>query len=130
MNSDISTQIAAAAALSFVINLLKSSKSLPWISKESERLNRLVALLGSGLVSLGLHAHFDHQAGTLLITGISLQAIALGLWHWLTQFACTHGWYKATSRPDVQALVKQALLEVLSVQVPPAAKAAAAGKKE
>lgn len=90
----ISNQIAAAALLSFLIQRLKGSTWFPWITAESEKVNRILAIVGSGLAALGIHiacSKVNHQCAVTWVDGMT---IASGLWHWATQFAITHGWFK------------------------------------
>lgn len=98
--NELGSQITAAAVISFVIGWLKKSPWFPWITTETAKLNRVAAVVLSGLAALGLHFQFNHSAGSLLITGLSLQGFLLGAWHWGSQFAITHGWFKATSSSD------------------------------
>ena len=102
--------LAAAAIITFVIGTLKKSSWFPWLSAETANINRLVSVVLSGVAAVGIHATFDRQTHSLLITGLSLSTIAVGGYHWLVQFVYTHGWFKATSASDqVLQLLKQAL---------------------
>jgi hypothetical protein len=105
---DIGTQVAAAAIISFVLNWLKKSSWFPWITAETTKLNRFMAILLSGLASVGIHFQWSSANHSLLITGLSLGTILLFLWHWFVQFVYTHGWFKATSASgEIAALLKQ-----------------------
>jgi len=109
--------LAAAAIITFVISSLKKSSWFPWLSHETANLNRMVSVVLSGVASIGLHASFDRQSHTLIITGLSLTTIAVGSYHWLVQFVYTHGWFKATSASDqVLQLLKQAIADSNPVQ--------------
>jgi hypothetical protein len=104
----LSSQVTAAAVVSFLIAFLKKQSWFPWLTTETDKLNRVVAIVLSGLASVGIHASFNHAAGQLVITGLTLTSVAQGLWHWGTQFALTHGWFKATSASDqLYGLLKQ-----------------------
>lgn len=108
--SGLEVQVTIAALISFVMAQLKKSRWFPWLSTETAKANRIVAIVLSGFGALGVHIQFDHTAHTALITGLSLTAVLAGLWHWATQFAVTHGWFKATSASDqVVALLKTLL---------------------
>jgi hypothetical protein len=103
----LSTQVTAAAVVSFLIAFLKKQQWFPWLTAESEKANRLVAIALSGAAALGIHTTFNHATGTLVISGLTLATVTAGFWHWLSQFALTHGWFKATSASDqIYALLK------------------------
>jgi hypothetical protein len=94
---DATTQIGAAALLSFFLQWLKSTKYFPWITAETAKLNHFATIVGSGLVAIGLNVHFDKVAHVLTISNLSWAAVGAGAWHWFTQYALTHGWFKATN---------------------------------
>lgn len=110
--------LAAAAIITFAINILKNSSWFPWLSVETEKLNRLAAILLSGIATVGIHVSFDSNAHQLLITGLSLTTIAVGLYHWLVQFVYTHGWFKATSASDQVLQLLKTILETRQVMTP------------
>lgn len=100
---DTGTQIAAAAIISFFVNFLKGSKFFPGITAETGKLNRVLAILLSGMAAIGIHARYSSTDHTLLFTGLSLTTVLYGLWHWIVQALYVHGWYKATSSNDQAA---------------------------
>lgn len=105
---DLGTSIGAAAVISFVIAFLKNQHWFPYLTAETEKLNRYVAIGLSGLAALGINATFDHSHGVLTITGLTLTSIVTAGWLWLKQFAITHGWFKATGSTDqIVGLLKQ-----------------------
>jgi len=117
----LGTQVTAAAVVSFLIGFLKKQSWFPWLTAESEKANRIAAVVLSGLAALGIHAQYTHAAGTLVITGLTLTTILSGAWHWLTQFAITHGWFKATSSSDeLVCLIKAYLQAQKTGPAPPA----------
>lgn len=117
----MTSQVTAAAVVSFLIAFLKKQAWFPWLSQESDRANRIAAIALSGLASVGIHAQFDHATGQLLITGLTLTTIAAGLWHWVTQFALTHGWFKATSASDqLYELLKKVIANQQAAAAAPA----------
>ncbi len=103
----ISSQVTAAAVVSFLIAFLKKQSWFPWLTTETSKLNRFVAIVLSGAASVGIHTSFNHQTGVLIISGLTLTSVLAFAWHWITQFALTHGWFKATSASDqLYSLVK------------------------
>lgn len=112
--------VAAAAIISFLISTLKQASWFPWLSTETAKVNRFLAIVLSGVATLGIHFSFNAQAHQLLIDGLSATTIAVGLYHWFVQFVYTHGWFKATSASDqILQLLKQ-VLETRQVMVPTA----------
>ena len=107
----LTSQITVAAVVSFLIGFLKKQKWFPWLTTETAKANRAAAIVLSGAAAIGIHTTFNHQSGTLVITGLTLSTIATGAWHWGTQFALTHGWFKATSASDQVVALLKVLLE-------------------
>ena len=98
MQPDISTQLGAAALLSIVMNWLKQSRLFPWITTESERLNRLVMIVGAGLAALGITVRCNWGTHSCVVSGLDYHTVAIGAWVWFQQIAMTHGWYRATKQ--------------------------------
>jgi|HubBroStandDraft_6_1064221.scaffolds.fasta_scaffold671645_2 hypothetical protein len=108
VTTDTGSSLAAAAVIAYIISMMKNSnwKIFAWISGETPKVNRAVAVVLSGIATVGIHATF--AKGTLVVTGLSATVILTGLWHWGVQFAYTHGWFKATSQSgELLALLKQ-----------------------
>jgi hypothetical protein len=122
----LGSQVTAAAVVSFLIAFLKKQSWFPWLTAETDKANRIVAIILSGAASVGIHATFNHEAGQLVITGLTLASIATFAWHWIQQFALTHGWFKATSATDQIYGLLKTIIENQAKLVPPAAPAGSA----
>ncbi len=86
----LTSQIAAAAACTYALNLLQQWSKAPWITKHTASINVLVrAGLALG-ATLGINAVWTASTGTLVISGLSLASVAHGIWHWFSQYALTH----------------------------------------
>jgi hypothetical protein len=107
----LSASMTAAAVISFLIGFLKKQSWFPWLTAETAKANRASAFLLSGAAALGVHATFNHAAGQLIISGLSWAAIGTAAYHWVSQFAFTHGWFKATSASDQILAVLKTLIE-------------------
>jgi protein-S-isoprenylcysteine O-methyltransferase Ste14 len=118
---EVGTQVAVAAIISFVVGQLKKASWFPWLTAETSKLNRIVAIVLSGLASVGVHFQWSAGTHSLLITGLSLATIGLGVWHWAVQAIYTHGWFKVTGGETLAAL-KQ-ILALLNVAANPPARA-------
>jgi hypothetical protein len=116
--TDTGTSLAAAAVIAYVIQLMKNSnwKIFGWISRETPTVTRLVAVVLSGIATIGIHATFN--GGTLVVTGLSATVVLAGLWKWGVQFAYTHGWFKATSQSDELLKLLRQLLDAKLNQSP------------
>lgn len=84
--NQLSAQVVISAVVVYLIQLAKKSARIPWISTETSKLNRLIAVLASLFSSVGIHFSFNAAAGTLVITGLTLAGILGFAWHWLTAF--------------------------------------------
>ena len=86
MTDHILSQISTSAMIVYGLEWLKMCKWFRWLDLESKKLNRIVAVILSGLGAIGVHGEFDPGAGTLLITGLSTVTILHGLWDWAQAF--------------------------------------------
>lgn len=84
--NDISTQLVASSIAVWVIQIIKKSKYFPWITAQTGRLNRVVAVVVSGLTAVGIHVTFDHSSGVLTISGLTAAGIVVGFGTWLKSF--------------------------------------------
>lgn len=89
---DLQAQLTAAAAVAFIIQWLKNSKYFPWLSSETAKLNRIAAVIGSGLATFGISAHYANH--TLVISNLDVRSIAHFAWVWFQSFVMSHGAYK------------------------------------
>jgi hypothetical protein len=95
--NEFSTQLALAAVSSMILQWVKNSAWFPWINRNTEKLNRVAAIVISGIGAIGIHMQYDGAAGSLTLTGLTAQSVLSNGWTWFTQFAFQHGWYKATN---------------------------------
>ena len=89
----LTSQIAAAAACSYVLNLIQRWKQIPWVTANTTMINTIVrAVLALG-ATLGIEHVWnpsDNGGGVLMITIPPLTILLHGLWHWFSQYALTH----------------------------------------
>src|SRR5438445_27836 len=95
-------QITASAVSVFVLQLIKKSKAIPWISSETPKLNRAIALILAGITALGIHYTYDATAGTLVISGLTLGGVLHASWHYLQSIAVQEGFYQAAVNKGVK----------------------------
>lgn len=67
----LSQQIPLAVISTYLIEWLKTTKYFPFLSKETEKLNRYAGVIIAALSSVGILVTFDHTAGILTISGLT-----------------------------------------------------------
>lgn len=78
----------------YFINWLKKSKWFPVITYETDKLNHIVAVVLTGLGTLGIHFSFNRDTHTLVVTGLVTGTILSGLWDWLQNYVITKVGYQ------------------------------------
>lgn len=92
----LSTQVAVAAVISWLLQKIKGSSWFPFITAETEKINRIAAVVLSGLGTLGIVLACSSVERKCTLTWPDAATLAAGLWQWFTQFAILHGWWKVT----------------------------------
>lgn len=90
---------AASAVVVWLLQIIKKSQKVPWITKDTAKINRLVAVLLSGVAALGVTWVFvpsTNGAHTLTITIPSIAVIASSAWIWLKSFAIQEWIYRSS----------------------------------
>ena len=91
----ITTQVTASAVIVWLLQRLKQSKYFPFITAESAKLNRYLAVCASALAAAGIHFNFNHDAGTLVISGLLLSNLLHFAGAWLRSFVFQEIIYQA-----------------------------------
>lgn len=89
----LGSQLAAAAACTYILNGLQRIKRIPWITAHTTSINVIVRAGLAGVAALGISHVWnpsDGGGGVLMITIPPAAIIVHGLWHWFTQYAMTH----------------------------------------
>src|SRR5262245_47913538 len=74
----IPAQFTVSSVVVWAIDLLKRAKWFPWLSVETESLNRFAACIGAAITSAGIHFALEPAAEgqwTMHITGLSIWSI-------------------------------------------------------
>lgn len=98
----LTSQIAAAAACSYLLNLLQRWSKTPWISQHTDGINLMVraALAFGATVGIGWAWSAGANEGHVLTISIpGAAALIHGLWHWFSQYALTHLAGSALEKP-------------------------------
>jgi len=94
------TQFTSAAIVVWTINKLKAASWFPLLQKDWTTLNRAFSITAAFLVAQGIHWVWAPDTRVLSITIPTLTALALGLWHWLNQYAMQETLHQLT-KPKV-----------------------------
>lgn len=84
------SQLTASAIVVYLIQTLKKSPYVPWLTMESKRAARILSGLGAALSAFGVHAAMsgDASAGwSVTITIPSVVTLIHAGWDWVEQMA-------------------------------------------
>ena len=87
MGSEVLSTLSASAIAVGVIQYLKNVKWIPFMNQHSAGMNRFVGWAVAFASSLGLHFAYDHAAGTLTITGLTVAVIGHTAWDTIKSYA-------------------------------------------
>lgn len=82
--NELGYQFGIAVAIVHLINWLKNTKLVPWVTAHSATINRVIAFAGSVIGGLGVHAVMNGSltsGGTLMITYPPLDAMVTSFAH-------------------------------------------------
>jgi hypothetical protein len=71
----MATQVTMSALIVYFLEWLKQSAWFPWLTAETKTLNRWAAALMALAAAIGIHAEFNPDTGTLLVTGLTMWGI-------------------------------------------------------
>ena len=77
-----------------IIEWAKNSQKIPWINKDTDKLNKAVSVLIAVLSGIGVHIAFDASAGSLTITGLALKSLLPAIYSAVKQYIAQQGTYK------------------------------------
>ncbi len=91
-------QVGVSVLVVYVLEWLKRTDKISWISENTDRLNRAVAIIVAFLTSIGFQFAMTgdwRSGGTITITVPSLTAVGSVLLHSLSQVGIQEGFYRA-----------------------------------
>jgi protein-S-isoprenylcysteine O-methyltransferase Ste14 len=104
MNEQVITQFVLAYIGTRLVQWMKAAAGLPWITAQTDTINKGVGALVAFLATLGigLATSWDASTGTfvLTITGLSLGTLTTFVWHWFSQFVMQQAAYHAIVKPE------------------------------
>lgn len=92
----LATQFTSSAVVVYVMQRLKSASWFPWLQHGSATVSRIVSIVAAAAVAIGINYTWNPQTRGLLITIPTLAGFAIGIWHWLNQFAFQETIYQCT----------------------------------
>ena len=81
------SSVAAAGLLSYIIEALKKSRLVPWVTADKTTLLRWLNAVSALAMSVGLNWAYHADAHQLVITVPTLAAVVDGAWNWGKQWA-------------------------------------------
>lgn len=106
--SVVGTQLSSTLLVVGSMQALKKAKWFPLVQEGQKVLNRAVSIGAAAFISAGIHYTWDPLAnnGTLVLTGLSIWAIAHALFHVAAQYIYQETGY--TVLQSLQAIAKAA----------------------
>lgn len=83
-DADVLTHLTTGAGVVYAIETLKRWGAFRWLTVDSDRLNRLVAVLAAGLVAMGISVTGDAETGWTIHVPM-LSVLLAGAWEWAKQ---------------------------------------------
>ena len=117
-NSIVVSQVTAAAVTVWAIEIAKRLPWLPSVTQDSVKLNRIIAVIASGLTAFGLHATYSGSGRALTIYLPTLQAALWGGAHWVRSFVFQEGAYKGYQISKYLPMLYKALQNAPPVVTP------------
>ena len=93
------THFTSAAIVVYAMNRLKAATWFPLLQKDKVAINRVFSVIVAFAVSIGIHYTWTSDAGgghQLVLQIPSLGVLALGVWHWLNQYAMQETLHQVT----------------------------------
>jgi hypothetical protein len=103
MTQEFSAILVAASVVCSLLQWAKKGSWFPWLTGETERLNRYVAAVIAAGVGLGIGAHYDPATGSLLVTGLTKAGLLQGVGHVIGQWMAQQGWYRVVIAPPANS---------------------------
>lgn len=99
VTTELPALLTTSAMTVAVIEWLKNTKLVPFMSQHTAALNRTVAWLAAFCTGTGIHYQFDATAHSLTITGLSLAVIGHAVWDTTKSYAFNWMLYKGIIKP-------------------------------
>jgi predicted ferric reductase len=95
----LNQQIPLAVISTYLLQWLKGTRLFPWLTMESQRLNRMAGVVIAFCASVGVLFSFDHAAGVLTISGLTTANLLHVGARFLQQWVYQQGSYRMLVSP-------------------------------
>lgn len=102
MEQQVMAQVVMAWLVAQIIQWAKKITALPWITDKTDDVARIISVVLAFFSSLGIAFTFDKEAGTLIVTGLSVSGALAVLWAWLQQIVLQHVIYRGALKTTVK----------------------------
>jgi hypothetical protein len=117
----LSDQIPLALLSTYALQFVKNSRWFPWLTVESQKLNRIAGVVIAFATSLGILMNFDHAAGILTISGLTGANLLHAGARFIQQYAFQQVAYKTVVAPPLPGALQAGAAEkppVLKIEPP------------
>lgn len=97
----LSEQIPLAVISTYALQWLKQTRFFPWLTVESQTFNRIAGVVIAFFGSVGVLTSFDHTAGVLTISGLTLANLTHASARFIQQWAMQQASYKMIVAPPM-----------------------------
>lgn len=101
LDTALTEQVTLAVITTYLFQWFKKSKWFPWLTVETQKVNRIAGFVIAFGASIGVVATFDHTAGVLTITGLTLQGLGHGMARFIQQWVFQQVAYKNLIAPPM-----------------------------
>lgn len=102
----LASQATIAALTTYAIQWVKRSPYFPWLTTETQSINRWISGLVAVCSGLGIFLTWDHSAGILTITGLTLTNLLHAGSKVVEQWVIQHAAYKTLVAPPLPGPVR------------------------
>jgi len=110
MGSELGAQASIAILVSFGIQWVKKSRFFPWLTVETQAVNRWVSIVAAFCAGIGIYATWNQ--GTLTVTGLTginvYHALMRGVEQWAFQTTAYRGLIAPPQPGIVQSMLEKA----------------------
>lgn len=103
MNDAMITQFVLAYLGTRLVEAMKHSGGLPWITASTDKINKTVGAAVAFLATLGigLATSWESSTGTftLTVSGLTTASLATFVWQWVQQFVLQQAAYHGIVKP-------------------------------
>lgn len=107
LDTALTEQATIAVITTYVFQWIKKSSWFPWLTMNSQKLNRILGVVVAFAASIGVVATFDHTAGVLTVTGLTMAGLGHGVARFIQQWVMQQTAYKVVIAPPMPGALQQ-----------------------